>query len=658
MPGRFQRGVEISELRSNDEPQAPTAVATTGTDAARSHRWRVLAWHVLAAFLVVVVPMMLRLGLPFWAVSPPVAFQAGVLGIAYLLFATLHASRRWMEPPGSPGRAAVTWTICFGTSVGLMLVLPDLNHSRILLAIAFALGSALAVGPDLLGAGRPFDRGLAALGIAALGASVWSIGMPGGPTGSVAIEHSGSAVVAAGAHAVRIRHHSGLGPQPAQGGGIALAGAGRPLLVSSSVGELYRLRLNGASLDLEPVALPSPVNRDDFIEDNPAAAEHRHFRVMDLLVDTLAAPPRLLLSHYSWNRDDRCVSIRVSTTPLPGEGDPDDGRSGWDTLFDSSPCLPFAETDTVSNHAGGSLARAPGGGLLVTVGDMDRSGIEGGPVPPQDDDTDYGKIHRIGPDGQVEVHSKGHRNPEGLAVGRDGSVWSTEHGPRGGDELNLVVAGRNYGWPFATYGTQADQSPVSLAGHSRDHGPYEEPVFVWVPSVGISGLIELRGHVFPDWEGDLLVASLNGGTLYRVRVRRGRVVYAEPLWIGHRVRDLVETARGLIVLYTDEGEVVTLEPTGSVEASFAIYCGSCHQSVGGTPGVGPDLRGVFGRRAGSVPGYDYSPALEALDVTWDETTLDAFLAAPQDVAPGTTMRPAEMDESDREAIIEYLRTFR
>lgn len=495
--------------------------------------------------------------------------------------------------------------------------------------------------------------------------------MKGEETGPGGDEHERSVVAAAGAYTVRIRHHPGVGPGPSNGGGIALAGGGR-LIASSSLGELYDVRRTGGSLRLEPLALPSPVNRDDFIEDNSAAAARRHFRVMDLLVDTMAIPPRLLMSHYAWNREDRCVSIRVSTTVLPDEREPGNGDFGgsgdsggesgegeWETLFDSRPCLPFGPADTMlSNHAGGSMVPAPGGGLLVTVGDMGHSGSEGGPVPPQDDEADHGKILHVRPDGAVEIHSRGHRNAEGLVVGRDGSMWSTEHGPRGGDELNLVVAGGNYGWPHATYGTQPDQSPVPLADHTRDHGPYEEPVFVWIPSVGISGLTELQGHAFPDWEGDLFIASLTGRTLFRTRVRSGRVVYAEPVWIGHRVRDLVETADGVLVLHTDEGELITMEPAGSGDAAFAIYCESCHEPVDGMPPVGPDLRGVFGRQAGSVPGYDYSPALEALDVTWDDASLDAFLSAPQAFAPGTTMILEGMGEADRAAVIEYLRSFR
>ena len=137
-------------------------------------------------------------------------------------------------------------------------------------------------------------------------------------------------------------------------------------------------------------------------------------------------------------------------------------------------------------------------------------------------------------------------------------MWATEHGPRGGDELNRLSAGRNYGWPLVTYGTEDGTVVWPLAEDRRDHGRYEEPDFVWVPSVGISNLIELGPRQFPAWRGDLLVGSLGGASLFRIRLKDNRVVYAEPIRIGLRVRDLTEDTEGRILLWTDEGEILSL----------------------------------------------------------------------------------------------------
>jgi cytochrome c2 len=291
---------------------------------------------------------------------------------------------------------------------------------------------------------------------------------------------------------------------------------------------------------------------------------------------------------------------------------------------------------------------------------MGHDSLDGGPRLPQDPGADYGKILLLDRSGGRELYSLGHRNPEGITVARDGSVWSTEHGPRGGDELNRVLAGGNYGWPYATYGTEEDQTPVSTAEHERDHGPYQEPVYAWVPSVGISSVIELGGEQFPTWTGDLLVASLNGRSLFRLRMQGGRVVYSVPIPVGYRVRDLVEDRDGEVILYLDRGELITIADAGidSAEATFAIWCGSCHRANPDRGASAPGLEGVWGRRAGSVPGYDYSEALLGLDLEWDEATLERFLADPPAFAPGTTMRLERLPEEDRRAVIEFLRTYR
>ncbi|UPJ40050.1 PQQ-dependent sugar dehydrogenase [Bradyrhizobium sp. 40] len=123
----------------------------------------------------------------------------------------------------------------------------------------------------------------------------------------------------------------------------------------------------------------------------------------------------------------------------------------------------------------------------------------------------YGKTLAIKiADGRATM---GHRNSEGLYVDRSGTIWSTEHGPQGGDELNRVVQGANYGWPYATYGTDCGSFSWPLNKPELDRKNYETPVFAWVPSIAVANLVGVERGLFSEWEGDLLIATLKAMTL-------------------------------------------------------------------------------------------------------------------------------------------------
>jgi cytochrome c2 len=226
----------------------------------------------------------------------------------------------------------------------------------------------------------------------------------------------------------------------------------------------------------------------------------------------------------------------------------------------------------------------------------------------------------------------------------------------GGDELNVILPGRNYGWPTVTYGTEPGVRSWGTDSIQRNHGEYEEPRTSWIPSVGISNLIEVGGRQFPGWEGDLLVASLNGASLFRVRQRDGNVAYVERIYVGGRLRDLLEDPTGRIVVLKDDGVVVTISNGGDDRTGEVVFggCATCHAPQGGGPALGPDLRGLFGRLAGRQPGFDYSPAFRALQMPWSPERLDAFLADPTGFVPGTRMVVPPLSESDREAVIDFL----
>jgi cytochrome c2 len=185
-------------------------------------------------------------------------------------------------------------------------------------------------------------------------------------------------------------------------------------------------------------------------------------------------------------------------------------------------------------------------------------------------------------------------------------------------------------------------------------------VYAWVPSIGASQLIRLRGDVFPLWRGDLLIGSLSTRSLYRIALDGERVVVVEPIALNKRVRDLLELDDGRVLVWTDDAAIVSLEPARGNDGPslFAAQCSGCHSLEDGlSHRLGPDLGGVLGRDIASAAGFDeYSAALRAQQGAWTEERLDAFLRSPQEAVPGTSMGFAGVaDAAQRRLIIEHLR---
>jgi len=161
-----------------------------------------------------------------------------------------------------------------------------------------------------------------------------------------------------------------------------------------------------------------------------------------------------------------------------------------------------------------------------------------------------------------EIWSYGHRNGQGATLGPDGKLWMHEHGPQGGDEINLPQAGRNYGWPVITYGENYGGGPIG-EGINRREG-MEQPLHYWVPSIAPSGMAFYTGDKFAQWKGDLFVGALRDQMLVRLKLDGEKVVSEERLLKGvlGRIRDVRVGPDGLIYLLTDErfGVLARLEP--------------------------------------------------------------------------------------------------
>ena len=232
-----------------------------------------------------------------------------------------------------------------------------------------------------------------------------------------------------------------------------------------------------------------------------------------------------------------------------------------DTLSDVETILEVTPDKEGPAHYGGKLAFLPDGTLLVSVGEGYKYREEA-----QNLEWELGKLLRIHTDGTAptdnpfpdtapKVFSYGHRNPQGLIYDNASNrILMVEHGPKGGDELNHIVAGRNYGWPAITYGV--DYSGAVISPFTEAEG-MEQPLTYWVPSIGPSGLAIYRGELFPEWTGDLLLGSLINEEMRRLKFDGNAVVEDEAIFpeIKGRVRDVRVIEDGKIIAVTEEGDV-------------------------------------------------------------------------------------------------------
>ena len=234
----------------------------------------------------------------------------------------------------------------------------------------------------------------------------------------------------------------------------------------------------------------------------------------------------------------------------------EDGRlRGVEEIFDA---YAHANGSQRSSMWGGRLAFDGNGYLFVTLGDRQWPSVGDLEAHPAQQLFNHnGTTVRIHDDGRVpddnpfvgqgdarpEIWTYGHRNAQGLAVHPEtGAVWSNEHGPQGGDEVNLLLPGANYGWPVVGWGVNYTTSLAIHEGTRRDG--MEDPVHVWVPSIGVSGMVFYGGSAFPEWRGDMFVGGLGGRRLVRLRVEGDEITHEETILRGvGRIREVAASLR-------------------------------------------------------------------------------------------------------------------
>jgi glucose/arabinose dehydrogenase len=635
--------------------------------------------HLLLAAGLVVAPSLLLAPPTFWKLPSPQLMAVAAVAVGYLIAVLVQYRIVKIE-----GR---------------------IRLSRVLLVGAAVLGTCLAVVavaewllPTKFGDSLPRETVLAGLGAAMLGliamhllrsVPLLQVMLAGafllvGLAGQAAFHkrwlprpepaHQTTHYVDTSLYQLKLTTYINHIPKHWRMGG-GLASWGPDYLLGTGNGALYVLRFDEAgSLSVKPLQNRTvPVNAEEFQagarEIFKSAAknyvESARFRVADILIQEHGDKVRLLASHHYWKTREQCFVLRVSMME-GSRSEIEDARASlkWRTLYETSPCLKLNTTfahgprfEGMSN--GGRMALLDDDTLLVSVGDHGFDGVSYPTALPQDPTSAYGKIMRVRiSTGEASMFSLGHRNPQGLYVDPNGAVWSTEHGPRGGDELNLVREGGNYGWPLVTYGTDYSRRTWPLNTSAGRHEGFDKPLFAFMPSVGISSLVGVSGPLFPLWTGDLILSSLKGQSIWRTRIEDGRVIFAEHIPVARQVRDIAVGGDGRLMLWTNEHDLVLIEPTAANTGEALVsQCLGCHglNVWDGSSALGPNLSMIVGRPVASRDDFEYSDAMRKFGGRWTRERLDSFLANPQTAVPGTKMPFTGIpDPEQRKALIDYL----
>lgn len=479
-----------------------------------------------------------------------------------------------------------------------------------------------------------------------------------------------------------------LDPMQQNGGGLASFGEDAILLPYT--GEIFAA---SSSATIRKTKISAPDNgRADFIAtaEDPAFSDYNfikgYLRYNDIEAYDSAVGRGLIASYTEWHQDELCYTNTLARLEIDRNvvsidevsAEPDD----WQVFYRSEPCLPLKKQHVaLEGHiAGGKMVFEAPSTIYMTAGDyhIDELRSKGMGVLAQEDDNHYGKILAIDlVTGDHEVLTKGHRNPQGITQTPDGRIWSVEHGPKGGDELNLIERGKNYGWPLETYGVTyrtGTQVPGTIS-YGR-HEQYEPPKYAWLPSIATSGIIYVGEGFHRTWDGDFLVASLIDKSINRVRMDQDNGVYSERIEIGSRIRDLMQHSDGRVVLWTDSKEMIFLraEDRTSVKPLFDRYvrdaavdeimaakldtavsgCAECHSLEVNEHDKSPSLARIHNDPQGATSYAGYSSALAGMSGRWTSAELKEFLSDTDRYAPGTGMPTPELAPEVVDHVIGFL----
>ena len=440
--------------------------------------------------------------------------------------------------------------------------------------------------------------------------------------------------------------------------GGALTKVEDSLLVMDKLGDIFAFDFENKSLrKLDYGTFPNGIREAILNAENPPplSAVRALYIAYEPLASTLYVS---LLKFDSVPRHSHfnISAISIDRKTLEKKGD-------WYTIFETED-IPDARNFDLS---GGRLLIV-GNVLYFTIGDFNDDRFPENKLPvAQSPTSSFGKIFEYDlSTHKMKLKSIGHRNPQGLVFTKDGRLLSTEQGPDGGDELNDIVDDRNYGWPYQTYGTAYGRFSWPIKSTGPNTNVFEEPLFAWVPSPAVSPIIQLKA--FNDaWDGDLLIGSLKARSLFRLRLLQDRVLLSEPIWIGHRIRDIVEFGHR-IILMTDDPALIILNIDenrlrGNVRGSMMTEvkpalakCVSCHHFDQTNPSnIAPTLANILNKPTASDTFQGYSEALKKKGGSWDEESLREFITNPNEFVPGTSMPNPGLSRDEVSQIISALK---
>ena len=467
-----------------------------------------------------------------------------------------------------------------------------------------------------------------------------------------------------------------IGPDESTAMGGAIAVYDDALIIAASDGTIRAVLPGQAEIDVLQPRIPMALGaRDDDPVWQSRLLNRSLFGVADLLVVN-GTTDWLYATHEVYVEGQMCA--RLSRTEL-SRGRP--LRLGfWETVYTVDPCLRLdgpihSFRDLMS---GGRLVVEGDGNLLMSVGDFG-FGMRSPERFTNGRSGDWGTILSIDPErGTRRVLATGLRNVRGLAPDATGQIWSTEYGPTRGGEVNVILAGQNYGWPQVSAGTgyaAIGLRPEPMPGDAQlgSHGEFAGPALAVVPPMGLRQMLFLDGDTaFDNWAGDALIAGKGARAVLRIRREGEVIVETERIPIGERVHDLVSFPNGTIALLADRNRLVLLALDDHVEAHpfdvsrrfepqifndrelFRHHCADCH-SFGGVSGFGPSLDSLDGREVGKVGGYPYSEVLRSSDAAWDPDLLRDYLRDPGAVGlNGTTMPAVELTPKERARIVDFV----
>jgi len=408
----------------------------------------------------------------------------------------------------------------------------------------------------------------------------------------------------------------------------------------------------------------------------------------------------LFVSNHFYDQQNDCIQHRITKIELSPKGNSLQSEQSWNTIFTAKPCIELNPEHYVTvepfvgHEGGGKIIEYNDSTLMVSVGEYGRNGLNKTESFSQDPNVPYGKIILVNKtSGKWSVFTEGMRNPLGLYKDQNGNIWETENGPRGGDELNIIQKGANYGWPDVSYGVWYDDSFEFNDNKPRGvHSGYIEPVYAWLNAVAPSNLTRIEGKKFDTWKGDLIIGTMKDKSLQRVRLSvDNRAVYLERIPLGHRVRDLLTLSDDTIALVTDDGFLIFIDDGGSslktmssnakermskmnlfdgfaeersgpqnhqtiktAKDIFVRNCANCH-TLNQKNSIGPNLVNLFQRKVGDLNDFNYSSVLLNDDRKWSPPLLRTFLLEPESEFPNNQMGKISLSATEVDSIITYLK---